>query len=198
MPTTKKKTAKKTAAKPFEKLTPAQKRVQIARDVLAQLAAKRFKASPGTWVGKDGGKFITEGSAVEQVCDLTKKIKKCEVCGLGSLFVAAVERANDLKTDQLESKEYFSGEGEKRVIGEEDVFDYLGRFFDGDQLDAIEAAFEMGDGARDNVRAEKFCPDPNPTVRMTLIMENIIANRGNFDYDRKPRSIGYVTPGFKG
>lgn len=204
MPTTKKKTAKKTAAKPFEKLTPAQKRVQIARDVLAQLAAKRFKATHLVWVSKDGnhGINLDRVSNEKEVCDVTKKLKKCNVCAMGGLFVAAVERADALKIGDIDGTDCHAETGrEFRSFANDDLFGYLKRFFSMAQLEDIETAFEAGNGATDGTYEAKFFLEgvEEPNDRMRLIMENIIANGGRFDTAKKPvEVVTYSTPGFKG
>src|SRR5258706_14558908 len=93
--------------KAFTKANAAKKRVMIARDVFAQLAAKRFLATPGQWVtiGKYEAEEYTlkpkNRSAETEVCDILSG-KKCMVCGIGALFVSAVEFADKLKVNELQ------------------------------------------------------------------------------------------------
>jgi hypothetical protein len=191
MPTKTKKTAaqkiKKSNAK-FEKMTPSQKRVQIAKDVIAQLDAKRLYAKQGVYVqGKGGANNITVGgegfwdddTQETEVRDLLAP--KCEVCAKGGLFVAAVDRFNKLKfRDEL------------CPIGAynrcSDPVEYLSRFFGEQQLELIEYAFEKG-GAGDvnyddkkTVAAERFGKMfTSADARMRAIMKNIVKNNGTFE-----------------
>jgi hypothetical protein len=171
------KTAKRTQEKPFDKLTPAQKRVRIARDVLAQLASGKFIATQGLYVN---GPEIEGAKAKASLQTLFKKQKSCEVCALGSMFVALSE---DEKTACT-----FWG------FGRDDCTDYLGKFFDQEQLDKIEDAFEEGD-----VSGMPFASEAEAEDRMRLIMENIVVNGGKFDPSKQPEeTVLFVTPGFKG
>lgn len=173
---------------PFEKLTKPQKRVRIAQDVIAQLNT-RLVAKHLTWARLKG---LHEAKPDAEVCAITRKQKKCEVCGLGALFVAAVERADKLKISELD------GTGLSDGVNETDVFDYLGRFFDQKQLQAIESAFEGGEGYCDDDGGADFLPldiGISPSTRMRLIMENIVANKGRFKPNRKPVAT-FTTPGY--
>lgn len=186
----------KPKAIPFEKQTASQKRVTVAQDVLAQLKT-RFLASTGTWVEVRFDLLPIGKNLDAEVCSLTRKQKKCEVCGIGALFVAAVERADKLKVSDLAfNKEYEEATVENYDgIKQSDCFGYLGRFFAHDQLEAIESAFEVGDGVTYH-EAVSFCDQvDDASDRMRLIMENIVANKGRFKWERKPVAT-YSTPGF--
>lgn len=169
---------------PFDKQTKSQKRVTIAKDVLAQLARKRFLATQGTYLSRR----IDAVNLDAEVCSITSKHKSCEVCALGGMFVAAVEKADKLKVFEL--SEVYGGEA---TLQQEDCRDYLARFFDEEQLMSIESAFEEDDFGDADAAGFTDCEDP-PT-RMRLIMENIVANRGRFKPSRKP-IVTYTTPGY--
>jgi hypothetical protein len=98
---------KTTKTKPkAAKLTPAQKRVLIAKDVIAQLRAKTLKAERGTYVaiipkqGKYENVFKTSDVGNVDVSDVLKKrVKRCNVCAVGSVFIAHAIRFNRLPVD---------------------------------------------------------------------------------------------------
>lgn len=192
--------------KPFEKMTPSEKRVTIAQDVLDQLESKRLLASPGTWVANEEFEFYVSkgGAPVESLfCTQTGKKKKCNVCAMGALFVCAVERADELKVEDL-SNTWVSDESTKKMkvnFEEEDVFEYMDRFFERDQLDAIETAFERGAGGTfHSDLAEGFAGYvEDASERMRLIMENIVANNGTFKFSVNYRPVEttiFRTPGY--
>lgn len=186
-----------TKEKPFEKQTKAEKRVTIARDVLSQLDV-RLIATEGVWVGSKDSRRLPIGKDINaEVCSLTRKQKKCEVCGIGALFVASVERADKLKVSALEDLRglEMATPGDFTGISESDCFDYLKRFFDDDQLDAIESAFERGEGTTHHDSRDFAAAVDNAADRMRLIMENIVANKGRFKWHRSPVAT-WSTPGF--
>lgn len=108
----KKKTKRLTIAdknKAFKKLSKAEKRVQIARDVLAQLKTGYLKAKPGVYLESRGlnkltdyyGCILNPGDAASEMKDILDKDKSCTVCGIGSLFVCAVRRLDNLKIQEI-------------------------------------------------------------------------------------------------
>lgn len=190
----------------FEKMSPAEKRVQIARDVIAQLNSKRLIAEAGLWLTADAGLFNEKDIKSDpEVKDLLSKVKECRGCALGGMFMCAVERANKLKFSQLECGKNF--EPEYDDIGDEaismnDTFSYMKKFFTQHQLELIEAAFEQGvgvvygRGTGPFNQAVDFANDiDDPSIRMRLIMENIIKNKGIFKPRQKPICV-WQTPGF--
>lgn len=199
------KIAKENAA--FEKLSPAKKRVAIARDVLAQLNAKRFIATPGNWAVPKGKESLLSASEAKtkqnkELQEIFSKIKTCNTCALGGLFVCAVESADKIKVKDLldfKSNEEAPFDDTCDVdINEDDITTYLEKYFSYDQLAEIEYAFEQGGGALSGSQeALSFVDDvESPSERMRLIMENIVVNNGIFKPKKKPVAI-YSTPGFK-
>ncbi len=187
--------AKKPAAK-FAKMTPAQKRVAIAQDVIAGLKAKRLVASPGVYVQiLAKSKMVTERdvkNGVELQAKLAK-VKRCNVCALGGVFVAAVDRFNGIKCNSdiglTKPGEYdgfsYGGEVDDVVMKE-----HLRKFFSVPQLEDIEMAFEGFDpnGCRinDNAWTQRI---RNSTERMSAIMQNIIKHKGRFDITKLPATV---------
>lgn len=174
----------------FAKLTPEQKRVAIANDVLGYLEAQRIKATPGTYMRLTG---IGNVSDEEQICSVIATAANCNVCALGATFMAAVDRANALNIEHVGVSRW----GGDLEISYGDMSDYLCQFFDEGQLLMIEAAFEghdphcdldddtldattrMFSWTEDAEGGDAICATP-PADRMRAIMQNIVANNGRF------------------
>ncbi len=151
--------------KAFDALSPAEKRVFIARDVLAQLAAKKIVAETGTWVSAANSEqaVISEQAMAKdkELKEVFDSMKSCNACALGGLFVCAVKINDRLKISEMEHvKTGRSSDDEDgvdiprndstfRAIYLNDIEKYLGRFFSKNQLKLIELAFEAGDGGYD-------------------------------------------------
>ncbi len=165
----KKPTPEKAAKKPITKKS-------IAKDVLKLLAAKKLVATTGTYCRTMVGKEVYyhwAADAPEAPADLQQFMlaprAKCEVCGLGAMFVSLVS-----KVDQVETQE---------ADNESLMRKMLGKYFNRKQRVMIEAAFEKriidaesknSDGkALDAaiVFGEKYHTD---SKRLKAICENII------------------------
>lgn len=174
----------------FAKLTAEQKRVAIASDVLSYLDAKRIVALPGTYIRIP---VVGDVSDEEQVCSVIAAAPDCKVCAIGATFMAAVERANALKIKDVDATRWTS----ELQISYEGMTEYLGKFFDDEQLLLIEAAFEgydphgeidyefLDDVTKMFVWTENDDDDgstcsTSPDDRMRAIMANIVANNGTF------------------
>lgn len=166
-----------------KKMSKAEVRVRIAKDVIAQVKVGRFIASTGRYLGLPGGALPDDGygELSSEVVDVQTVVKdrECRVCALGSLFVAAVDRYNEcqLPADDL---------GNRSPLAE-----YLARVFTPTQLNKIEAAFEGRSFSHDDdYYGEGFCHAyPDPSKRLVAIMRNIIRNGGTFKFSevRAPR-----------
>lgn len=165
--------------KEFKDMTPEEKRVEIARDVLAQIRMGQFKAGMGYMqvFPVDDNKYTHEFYG----CQLNTAVKKgevrCEGCADGALFMAYVMRYNHLnvKTANTDvSKEYIKSR--------------MRRLFSKDQLDLIETAYERcvihGDGNISKELARRTISwgtrYDNREKRLKAIMRNIIRNNGTF------------------
>lgn len=188
----------------FEKMTPAQKRVQIARDVIAQIDASRLVPKFGTWLStKNNGPLVTPSSVKDsnaELKDVLSKVKQCTGCAIGGMFMCAVERADKLKIKEL--SDFWEEEGcDKNTqyvdIDDTDAFEYLSRFFSAQQLSEIEAAFERNGGIEFHDLAGDFAPEcEEPAERMRLIMQSIIVGNGKFDITKQPR-MTYIVDGYE-
>lgn len=198
----------------FLALKPAQRRIQIARDVIAQIGG-RITARAGTYFDTRDLRNINISDEA-QAQTVFKKITSCTVCAIGSLFLCGVDRANAVTVGQIEL-------GGGSVDGS-DAKRYLRKFFSIRQLALIETAFETAfektyigpsrfqysDEAEAATKfgrtADELTDSFNNAVsymdeieaddnRMRLIMQNIIANNGTFRPSKLP-SLQIVTPGF--
>lgn len=171
----------------FEDISPAGKRVMIALDVIIKLKTNQFVAKAQTWLASiNDHEFISNKDVKESrqlksiLNDLTKPDDpNCQACALGGCFVAAVDLFNDITADDV-------ADGPVDGLWIERMSDYLGKFFEKDQLRLIEMAFEFGHGGFRPLNDEDRCASSmywnakDPETRMIAIMGNIIENKGEF------------------
>jgi uncharacterized protein YqkB len=186
--------------KAFWKLSVKKQRIAIAKDVLALLKAKLIKPqSTYLRIPEQAAEKIYDADA-----DLVREIDagvlieqvSCEVCGIGSLFLAAVHKNNKLTIEDLlniniEDRLIIDGAADRC---RDDQMEYLKKWFGPQQLDLIEFYFEDDDHCH-----EKFGPILNTDwmtekdERLIMIMENIISNNGVF-YPRKGKHSAKHAP----
>lgn len=179
----------------FDKLSAQAKRIHIARDVIAQIQIGKIVAQQGVYGrGKTGNLFGQLKvdhlyGEVEESQKVEVKAAKCVACGIGSMFICAVKKA-----DRLFGKD-LGGCGRNELNGD-DARAYLERFFDSEDLFAIEDAFECQLDDQEANNAWSAVDDDND--RLILIMQNVIANKGAFDPEQAPVPVKFEMPGFKG
>lgn len=185
---------KKTNAE-FKKATKAQKRVLVAKDVLAQINAKRYTAEAGVWVRPnwsykiDSYSINTTDSVQKLFAD--RSIESCNVCALGGMFMSCTNLNNNTTVEQL-SAEAEDSLGENIEHGE-NLSNGLNKIFTSKQLQLIEMYFENGEGwfgeyghtgcanGADQQHIEAFYERyQNDDDRLKEIMKNIVANDGTF------------------
>ena len=165
----------------FIQLSPEQKRVQIAEDVISLLNFRRITATEGRYfwmdvVDRSTGALINEDTSLNV---LLERGQACQVCALGAMFTAVVLNVNDAKG--------------VRHIFHSGIQEKLLRFFDEEQLTLIEAAFECDpdvsgdfeDLDRDQRWMRELAADfaidiSCPEERMMAIMQSIIEHNGTF------------------
>ncbi len=161
----------------FRKLPKRQQVVLIAEDVLRQLAVKRLVPEFGTYLSVDRDvEDAIDGGPERDLREILHE-EKCHVCGIGSLFVAALDRANGCTADDISSTDNDSF-----------MREYLERWFDESQLNMIEVAFEgriikssYDDADDDTDRALAFAKKTKtPMARLKAIMTNVVKNDGRF------------------
>lgn len=174
----------------FQNATKAEKRVLIAKDVLARLETGQYKAKAGTYWrtrGVETRKLIWGAENVEGFSRNTEGLQsyivngdiKCTCCALGGMITSCIAKENDffLADANFLSEVGFSGTNvRKRLL----------RFFSEKQLCQIESYFEgycNSDiyGEKRDERAVAFNYDnPNDKARLVKIMQNIVDNKGTF------------------
>jgi hypothetical protein len=185
----------------FKKLSPAQKRVAIAKDVLIQLQLKKYMATAGTY-------FSTDALPLDKTNSLQhsfNKMESCDVCALGACFVSGVRLADKIKVDAIIDEGTIIEDGETEVSSDyisasaSTMHEYLDGIFDEQQLALIECAFEGSDiqgvdNWSDRERAIAFgeqirmqCEEDDnceygkrDRLILTKIMKNIVKNNGTF------------------
>jgi len=165
----------------FKKATKAQKRVMIAQDVLAQIKTKRYVAESGCWVQPNikaaCEKNLKDEDSVQELF-AKKKIKSCNVCALGGLFMSCINLNNNTTVEDLK-KEFYIGDF---VYDDSKISNGLNRIFTQKQLILIESYFEGSQGyfKGDNEKTLLFLESYNDDERLEMIMQNIIDNNGTF------------------
>lgn len=165
--TTKDKMTRQAAA--FQAMSPARKRVTIAKDVLAALTTKKL------WPKR--GIFIHVDHTMSPKTQLRSAIntEHCDVCAMGALFVATVQRRNAITLGTYQAPD---------MPAHHKISKYLEDVFSEYDLKRIEQAFELGVGVYPtdgDTSAVKFGRRyANVETRMRNIMENIIKHKGTF------------------
>jgi hypothetical protein len=176
----------------FDKASAAQKRVLIARDVIARVKAKTYTPVTQSWVKIEEDN--AEDSSLQKA--LIEKTVKCNCCALGGLMLSCVAFKDQMEIDEAESSLDFS------VVWEEVSESQIGNYFSSKQLQLIEGAFERGEGffrPKDSFNPEWDDEDgsfiggetfkraiafgekyKSEKDRLIAIMENIIENNGQF------------------
>lgn len=153
----------------FRNANPRERRLMIAKDVLAQVEAGRIIAKQGTLI-KTG--FLDSKQPHRELKEIFwEREDPCECCALGSIFLVTVERKDNIC---FASHAIYG----PQVMMEQVIRDE----FPLDQILLIEQAFERGKGFySESVNAIAWgMKYADPTERLIAIMENIIRNNGNF------------------
>lgn len=189
----------------FATLSPAQKRVAIAKDVLQQMQRDAIIPTTGSWLTED----IRIGSAAGRIRNITsqtqlqavlKAMQECHTCHLGALFVSSVEIANDFKVGDMTYNSFgHTTPGFPISLEGPSLYLQLEKFFERDQLNMMETVFEQNQGATHHEVGAIYGGINSPADRMRLLMENLILNKGRFDPKVLPRKVGktWTTPGFR-
>jgi hypothetical protein len=192
----------------FKRATAAEKRVMIAKDVIAALEKKTIVSESGTWCTSRKPLFNSEEiktyfdyvvnqddvdvDVINNINDteISRSIKnvKCNVCALGALFVCGVRRFNKITFGELGAfVDVQVNSGPVSGYFKQEHLEYfLKRYFSESQLALIEIAFEQGEGGfipSVSSQKELLAKDMfkgNAKKRMIGIMKNIIKNNGQF------------------
>ena len=162
----------------FNKLSPAKKRVRIAKDVLEHLDAGTITPATGRYLepksdsAREADDIVFKVNAAEKwggewKAKVTQADREklglglheflggnCRVCGIGACFVAGIRRLDNLTLKDLTTPRNHWGLNFDSAMRQ-----YLGKWFSQKQLAMIEAAFEISDRLCD--RAELSSNDPD-------------------------------------
>lgn len=160
----------------FAAMSPAEKRVAVARDVLLWLDIKKLTPEPGTYllvgdgVGDDFRTIPTSKLAVVNG-------HSCRACALGAVFAVAAERGefkvSDADADADAAHGSWSQAARKR-LEDADVFSAV-------QLRLIECAFECASGFRE------YQEDPVPFDKAAQYGIRILRSIPGLSEDEAPR-----------
>jgi hypothetical protein len=123
----------------FAALSTVEKRIKVAKDVIAQLNAKELSARSGCYINANiphQAYYNADGTSKGDFGErdfrevLEETGARCDVCALGAMFVTTVKIRNEITTDK------------GRFSRGEDMHKYLADVFSKDQLRLIESAFE--------------------------------------------------------
>jgi hypothetical protein len=166
----------------FKACTKAEKRVMIAKDVLAQLKSGRINPESGVFV-ELGHAIAAKLNQIDedtrdgiQLQDFLLSVPVCNTCALGAMFVCTVERANKISLSESGFTDFGGAEPEE-------LLEYMGRYFSASQLKLIEVAFEHGTGyfGHGPQEAREWSSEyTTDTDAMRAIMQNIVDNDGTF------------------
>lgn len=164
----------------------AAERVVIAKDVLAQIKVKRLIPVNGTYL--DANTLVTTEDKDKELQQLLKA-KPCDVCALGSLFVARIDKKNELKLNDCMSylDDLYPRTGTSLHVSREIMVKYLSKVFTVEQMNLIENEFERDRLAGTRGFRSRFAPAVYDSEdRLRLIMENIVVNGGTFVRQMQP------------
>lgn len=185
-------------------------RVLIAQDVIKALDVKRMCVITGF----SDQPYVHFEMPAEPFDEFVKrdarealKGKQCSVCAKGALLVAAIDRFNKVKLEELYDNAGYGHYRSIAIYGETPSKKWLEQWFDADQLTLIEAAFEtsmncgsdgeslygkyLGSGKYEIAYGELVDSPINHAVyfgegydghdeRLRAIMQNIIDHNGEF------------------
>lgn len=163
---------------PFSKLSKANKRIELAKDVITQVKAKKYIATQMTYF--DGYEIAEEARILgsKDTDQLNKVLPKitCECCAKGALLMAGITKINHCSLFDIEQNS-----------GNDDyILDKLKDIFISSQLHLIETAFEGriindSDSYNDDEKAKNlYLKYKHSDTRLIGIMNNIIKNSGTF------------------
>lgn len=165
--------------KPVKRLTKAQRRVAIAKDVLKHLRTMRIAA------GQYLHGYIESGidNGEDAQARLPEIRKKCNVCAMGACLLGHIGAFDRLKMNSM-----FTSYGSP-LVDREEIVEILKNSFQKSDLLLIEAAFEKTyySWTLDVLSKEKILAavrfgrkNGPPRKRLKAIMRNIVKNNGDF------------------
>lgn len=151
--------------KTAKKMTKAQMRVAVAKDVIAQVKIHNMTGQRGVYLKKR----ILHRHVGLDLQDVIRDEPKCTVCAIGGAFISTVRLFDEFKVESFHVARNWTiddSEMRKRLAG---IFEFK-------QLGLIESAFE-GHLVGLGVLYTRILDD---SARLTVIMRNIVRNKGRF------------------
>lgn len=195
----------------FARLTKAQQRVAVAREVLARLDAKRIVPASmyllAPMLASDFRSLVQRGEAAgADASVLVEQLPGCRACGIGSMFLALVSLRDKLPLqvgfDTRDSMvDYIAGTG---LFTKEDTamvefcfergergttISNLGSMRHPEYLATLDSDVDLYDRLSYLDVSLTDEADGGRETRLRMIMENIIGNRGRFSILRGPHSL---------
>ncbi len=156
----------------FQQMSKMEKRVALAKDVIASIKSKKYKVKTGYYLQL----FNTKGGGIKRLSkeNYEKEEIQCEVCAIGSLFVSNFKQNSSLKITSNDDKMINSLKG----IYSENELRLLEYFFEAEDVyDIFDENVTIHGKVYDFYREYM-----NSESRLLAMMENIISNEGNFIY----------------
>lgn len=150
----------------------------IAKDVIAQLNAKKYIARSGVYLKT--AVTLKEGDLQKQLLAMGKKGKKCTVCAVGSMFCSKVRRDDQFALDEYQAGyTYISDDGMRELL--ESAFTYS-------ELGEIEFLFERenmtgGEGDYESLAFGLMESISNDEARLRILMLEVIRQKGYFEVE---------------
>lgn len=159
----------------YQQMSREQRRVAIAKDVIAAIRAKKFgRVSPGTYIYGPGDLPLNKSTA-------GRLMPECEVCARGAMMLTKIAKYNGYEVS-ANKMVCFLGPMAKRATSAalRDAFSPLA-------LNLIETAFErstsFASGCSPTAAVEAYefgCDHDDPSDRLLAIMQNIVDHHGTF------------------
>lgn len=156
---------------PLDTLTPAERRVRIAKDVLEQIKAQRLFARRGLYVRllePEAKKALDAGMGQEAQPLLAGK--QCDVCAIGSVLIAYIDRYDRAKVPD-DPNGYFAGtdRGVAGLMDRDYAVEVMGGTFTEHQLIVMEEDFEERTASM------------GPGEALEAIMQRLIDSEGQYE-----------------
>jgi len=167
----------------WKSATKAERKILVAKDVLAQIKKGKFVAKSQMWAGIP----ISEEESEKETLDTQKVLlnaKKCECCAIGSVMLSCIAFKNSHQSKR--GLQYLGSYAMIRKVYLEDIPEDLSTLkgvFSKKEIREMEMAFECGAGANipDDIRERKISQmyeDMSDKTRLIKIMENVIEHGG--------------------
>jgi hypothetical protein len=156
----------------YQAATPAERRVAIARDVLAQLETHKLSnVDCGSYIGGDVLSLLGLDAFFDLRDHADAVAANCKICARGALMISKARLADAVRVYS------FNG---RIDVGSNQTDAALEDAFTESQLDGIEAAFEQWHDDQNPRPAEFGDRFDDHAERLAAIMANIVANGGTF------------------